>query len=102
MTSKSSFAPRGRKMAQSSPMPKMTPELRGIVIRRRSPSRMLSSVNSHKLGYAQMAFQRRFLPGKTVRSGLTPIGPFETIQEHFQMVVRISSSGTISYEDFPS
>ncbi len=49
-----------------------------------------------------MAFQRRFLPGKTVRSGLTPIGPFETIQEHFQMVVRIGSSGTISYEDFPS
>ena len=39
---------------------------------------------------------------KTVRSGLTLIGASETIQVHFQMVVRIGSSGTNGYEDFAS
>lgn len=100
VTRKSSFSPRGRKMAQSSPMPKMTPEPRGIAIRPRSPSRMLSSVNSQKLGYAQIALQRRQIPPKTRRSGLTPIGPSETIQVHFQMVVRIGNSGNLRLRRF--
>ena len=46
VNSRSSFAPRGRKMAQSSPMPATMLEPRGIATRCLRRARMLSSVNS--------------------------------------------------------